>query len=183
MRWFTVLFTALTAFALITTVFAIGQLTQLQPLLPPPPKGIPPSPSGQLYTLVGRISVFAAPISWAGVISLWIWRGHIKSRWRQAGYDKDAFKLMTQMKGATTRLKILESLDTPMDRLQLANKLGLDWKAIDRQTEILCRYGLVREQQAYGKLKIYSLSEGGKTMLKLIKELSTTNQAPEELSR
>ncbi len=87
------------------------------------------------------------------------------------------------MKGATTRLKILESLDTPMDRLQLANKLGLDWKAIDRQTEILCRYGLVREQQAYGKLKIYSLSEGGKTMLKLIKELSTTNQAPEELSR
>ncbi|MDV3278542.1 MAG: hypothetical protein LYZ69_08810 [Nitrososphaerales archaeon] len=71
---------------------------------------------------------------------------------------------------------MLEALDTPMDRLQLANKLGLDWKAIDRQTEILCKYGLIREQQAYGKVKIYSLSENGKTMLKLIKELSEEPQ-------
>ena len=79
---------------------------------------------------------------------------------------------MTQMKGAATRLKLLESLDTPTDRFQLANKLGLDWKTIDRQTEILCRYGLVREEQAYGRVRIYSLSENGKIMLKLIKELS-----------
>ena len=61
---------------------------------------------------------------------------------------------MTRMKGAATRLKLLESLDTPMDRLQLANRLGLDWKAIDRQMEVLCRYGLDREEQAYGKLRM-----------------------------
>lgn len=83
---------------------------------------------------------------------------------------------MTRMKGAATRLKLLESLDTPMDRLQLANRLGLDWKAIDRQMEVLCRYGLVREEQAYGKVRMYSLSESGKTMLRLVKELQVAGQ-------
>ena len=89
------------------------------------------------------------------------------------GYDKDAFQLMTRMKGAATRLKLLESLDapTPMDRYQLANRLGLDWKSIDRQTEVLGRYGLIREQVAYGRVKMYSITENGRTMLKLVREL------------
>ena len=78
---------------------------------------------------------------------------------------------MTRMKGAATRLKLLESLDTPMDRYQLANKLGLDWKSIDRQTEVLGRYGLIREQEAYGRVKMYSITENGRMMLSLVKEL------------
>jgi predicted transcriptional regulator len=102
---------------------------------------------------------------------MWIWRGHTKTRWERLGYDKDAFQLMTRMKGAATRLRLLESLDTPMDRYQLANKLGLDWKSIDRQTEVLGRYGLIREQEAYGRVKMYSITENGRTMLSLVREL------------
>ncbi len=95
----------------------------------------------------------------------------MKSRWERFGYERDVFRLMTQMKGAATRLSLLKALDTPKDRFQLANKLGLDWKAIDRQTEVLLKYGLVREQEAYGRVKMYSLSENGKTMLRLIEEV------------
>jgi len=72
---------------------------------------------------------------------------------------------MMRMKGAIPRLRLLESLDMPMDRLQLVNRLGLDWKAIDRQMKVLCRYGLFREEQEYGKVRMYSLSESGKTIL------------------
>jgi len=75
------------------------------------------------------------------------------------------------MRGAATRLALLEALDAPTDRLQLAKKLGLDWKAIDNQVGILLRYGLICEKEAYGKVRIYSVSENGKKMLRLIREL------------
>lgn len=175
MQWVRIILLAVLVFALLTSGLAIVLQLALPELVSHcPPAGPCATSLGDWYSVKG-FSQFAAPISWAAVISLWIWRGHTKSKWEQLGYDKDAFKLMTRMRGAATRLKLLESLDKPMDRLQLANKLGLDWKSIDRQTEILCRYGLVREERAYGNVRIYSVSESGKTILRLIKELGIPN--------
>lgn len=180
MHWVRILPIAILLLALLTTGLAVVLQLALPQLASHCSPAEPCATSlAQLFSIM-RFSEFAAPISWAGVGSLWVWRGYTKSKWTQLGYDRDAFKFMTQMRGAATRLKLLESLDSPMDRLQLARRLGLDWKAIDRQTQILCRYGLIREEQAYGKVRIYSLSENGRIMLKLIKDLGAQNQQQQE---
>jgi len=158
-------------FSVATSVFAILGATFYSGIGAFAPGGPPLSFWDELFLQIRQGSAFAAPVGWLGLVSMWIWRGSTKTRWERLGYDKDAFQLMTKMKGAATRLKLLESLDTPMDRYQLANRLGLDWKSVDRQTEVLGRYGLIREQIAYGRVKMYSLSENGRTMLKLVKEL------------
>lgn len=173
MRWLDASIVGSFVFSVVTSAMAIFQATIYSGVGPfaLSPAGPPPSFWDGLFLQIRQGSAYAAPLGWAGLVSMWIWRGHTKSRWERLGYDKDSFQLMTKMKGAATRLKLLESLDTPMDRYQLANKLGLDWKSIDRQTEVLGRYGLIREQEAYGRVKMYSITENGRTMLKLVKEL------------
>ena len=59
------------------------------------------------------------------------------------------------MKGARTRLNLLDHLSAPKDRLQLAQELGLDWKAVDYQIAVLKKCGLVNEEQTFGKIKTY----------------------------
>ena len=171
MRWLDASIVALFVFSLVTSILAILQFTIYSGAGPFVPVGTHPSFWDSAYLQLRQGSTYAAPLGWAGLVSMWIWRGHTRSKWERLGYDKDAFQLMTRMKGAATRLKLLESLDTPMDRYQLANRLGLDWKSIDRQTEVLGRYGLIREQEAYGRVKMYSITENGRTMLSLVKEL------------
>ena len=173
MRWIDTSIVVLFLFSVVTSVLALLQATiySVGPSGPLAPIGPPPSFWDTLFLHLRQGSTYAAPVGWVGLVSMWIWRGHTKTRWERLGYDKDAFQLMTRMKGAATRLKLLESLDTPMDRYQLANKLGLDWKSIDRQTEVLGRYGLIREQEAYGRVKMYSITENGRMMLSLVKEL------------
>lgn len=170
-RWLDASIVALFVFSVVTSVLAVLQVTLYSGTGPFAPGGTQPSLWDQLFLQIRLGSTYVAPVGWMGLVSVWIWRGHTKSRWERLGYDKDAFQLMTRMKGAATRLRLLESLDSPMDRYQLANRLGLDWKSIDRQTEVLGRYGLIREQEAYGRVKMYSITENGRTMLKLVREL------------
>ena len=171
MRWLDASIVALFVFSVVTSLLAVIQATVYSGVGPLAPVGTQPSLWDQLFLGIRQGSTYVAPAGWVGLVSMWIWRGHTKSRWERLGYDKDAFQLMTKMKGAATRLRLLESLDSPMDRYQLANRLGLDWKSIDRQTEVLGRYGLIREQEAYGRVKMYSITENGRTMLKLVREL------------
>jgi hypothetical protein len=100
----------------------------------------------------------------------WIWRGKVKARWESVGFDSGIFELFIRMKGAKTRLNLLVALSTPKDRMRLAHELGLDWKAIDYQVVRLNRYGLVREDHAFGKVKLYQLTTLGEALLRLLRE-------------
>jgi DNA-binding transcriptional ArsR family regulator len=77
-----------------------------------------------------------------------------------------------KMKGAKTRLNLLDALSRPKDRLQLAQELGLDWKAVDYHIVLLNRYGLVHEDQAFGNVKMYTLTKQGEVLLQLLKEFN-----------
>lgn len=67
----------------------------------------------------------------------------MRSRWKNAGFDADSFRLIVKMKGGPTRLSILKALAAPKDRLQLANELGLDWKTVDHHIRVLGDYGFI----------------------------------------
>jgi len=117
-------------------------------------------------------SIILAPTSWFFVGGMWIWRGRMKSKWTDLGFDSDVFGLFVRMKGAKTRIRLLDALSEPKDRLQLAQELGLDWKAVDRHIEVLDKYGFVHETVAYGKVRMYALTSSGKLLLQLLDELN-----------
>ena len=122
-----------------------------------------------------------ATSSWILVAGVWVWRGRVKSRWESMGFDSDTFDLFMKMKGAKTRTNLLDSLSMPKDRLQLAQELGLDWKAVDYHILRLCKYGLVHEDQSSGRVRMYRLTTLGQTMLQLLKEFN--NEANEIASQ
>ena len=100
----------------------------------------------------------------------WIWRGKVKSRWESVGFDSGIFELFMRMKGAKTRLSLLEALSTPKDRMRLAQELALDWKAVDYHIVRLNKCGLIREDLVFGKVKLYRLTTSGETLLQLLGE-------------
>ena len=110
--------------------------------------------------------------SWALVGGVWIWRGRLRSRWESLGFDSGIFDLFIKMKGAKTRLNLLDALSRPKDRLQLAQELGLDWKAVDYHIILLNRYGLVHEDRAFGNVRMYKLTKQGEVLLQLLKEFN-----------
>lgn len=120
----------------------------------------------------GDHSLAFAPGSWILVGGLWIWRGRMKSRWEALGFDSEVFELFVRMRGGKTRVKLLNSLLIPKDRFQLANELGLDWKAVDRHMAMLDKFGFVHEQAAFGRVRIYELTTVGKMLLKLLQSLN-----------
>jgi hypothetical protein len=131
------------------------------------------SNSGQnLVRFFGDHSLAFAPDSWILVGGLWIWRGRMKSRWQALGFDSEVFELFVRMRGGKTRVKLLNSLLIPKDRFQVANELGLDWKAVDRHMTMLDKYGFVHEQAAFGRVRIYELTTVGKMLLKLLQNLN-----------
>jgi DNA-binding MarR family transcriptional regulator len=87
------------------------------------------------------------------------------------GFGSEVFELFMKMKGGATRIKVLNTLSTPKDRLQLAEELGVDWKTVDRHVQILNRYGFVREQAAYGTVRLYEVTPVGRMLLNLFDEL------------
>jgi hypothetical protein len=134
--------------------------------------------SSQGVTLLRDVqsaSLFLAPITWLLVGGAWVWRGRVRSRYTQMGFGSDVFDLFMRMKGGATRIKVLNTLSTPKDRLQLAEELGVDWKTVDRHVQILSRYGFVREQAAYGTVRLYDVTPLGKMLLNLFDELERTD--------
>ncbi|MHB1908870.1 MAG: ArsR/SmtB family transcription factor [Nitrososphaerales archaeon] len=92
--------------------------------------------------------------------------------WLKFGFDQDVFRLFIKMRGAPTRLKVLRSLiESPKDRAQIAEQLGLDWKAIDRHIELLERFGVIKEKSRLGTTKFYELTPSGNLLLKLVEEM------------
>ena len=132
----------------------------------------PTAPSRSAFQFLLGNSPALSATSWVLVGGVWIWRGRVKSRWEGLGFDSGIFDLFIKMKGAKTRLNLLDALSLPKDRLQLAQELGVDWKAIDYHIVLLNRYGLVHEDQAYGRVKMYRLTTLGESLLQLLKEFN-----------
>lgn len=124
---------------------------------------------------VQETSILLAPVCWVVLGGMWVWRGRVRARYSEMGFGSDVFELFMKMKGGATRIKVLSTLSTPKDRLQLAEELGIDWKAVDRHVQILNKYGFVREQAAYGTVRLYQVTPMGKMLLDLFNDLEKTD--------
>lgn len=109
-----------------------------------------------------------------------MWRGRVRAEWARLGLTEDLFKLLTRMKGSGTRTSILRALATPKDRFQLAKDLNLDWTTVNYQVRVLSKYGLVTEDVAYGKVRLFKLTPIGDVILKALYEIEQReDQQPE----
>ncbi len=99
----------------------------------------------------------------------------MRSRYTELGFGSDVFELFMKMKGGATRIKVLNTLSSPKDRLQLAQELGVDWKTVNRHVQILNKYGFVREQAAFGTVRLYEVTPIGKMLLNLFNDLEGTD--------
>jgi DNA-binding HxlR family transcriptional regulator len=165
--------------ATVTTVTVAGSATTLTTTANAPGAvfGGSAGPSSQGETLLKEAqaaSLFLAPVSWILLGGAWIWRGRVRSRYTEMGFGSDVFELFMKMKGGATRIKVLNTLSTPKDRLQLAQELGVDWKTVDRHVQILNKYGFVREQAAYGTVRLYEMTPMGRMLLNLFDDLERT---------
>lgn len=170
LRLYSAAVVALIAFSAFSTVIVFSQQN-------PQSAGIPINQTSTLpfpISLVVRAYlVHAYEFSlggWISVIGAVYWRGRVKSNWKNMGFNRDIFKLFLQMKGGETRIEMLKALSVPKDRQQLAKELGYDWNVADRQIRIFIDYGLVRESQAYGDVKIYQLTATGRDFLQLVQQ-------------
>jgi DNA-binding transcriptional ArsR family regulator len=118
-----------------------------------------------------RNSFPLAATSWA-VFCITFFRRGISRKWRSLGFDRDVFGLMVTMKGARSRLTLLKYLSEPRHKSELSTLAGLDWKEVDRELNLLERFGLISLHVQSGSVKLYKLSEHGKLLLKLIAELT-----------
>ena len=109
--------------------------------------------------------------SWASLGLTVIWRGRTRSTWLRLGFDQDVFELFVKMRGGSTRLKLLGLLSGPKDRARMAEELGLDWKAVDRQVELLAKHGFVKEASRNGADVFYELAPAGRILLDLINDM------------
>ncbi len=124
---------------------------------------------------VQSASLFVAPVTWVLVGGAWVWRGRVRARYSEMGFGSDVFELFMKMKGGATRIRLLNTLSTPKDRLQLAEELGVDWKTVDRHMQTLNKYGFVREQSAYGTVRLYEVTPMGRMLLNLFDDLERTD--------
>ncbi|MDG7006252.1 MAG: hypothetical protein JRM86_04900 [Nitrososphaerota archaeon] len=120
-------------------------------------------------------ALLLAPVTWILLGGAWVWRGRVRARYSELGFGSDVFELFMKMKGGATRIRVLDVLSTPKDRLQLAQELGVDWKTVDRHVQILNKYGFVREQAAFGTVRLYEATPMGRMLLNLFDDLQKTD--------
>ena len=175
MSKFRVLFAALFAFALFSTVLLGFELVSYHPWASGNTNGTAygqsSNPGTSPLALLQGGSYVLAPLSWGFVLGAWLWRGSVKSQWTRLGLTEDLFRLLTKMRGSGTRTSIMVELETPKDRFQLSKSLGLDWTTIDYQVRVLLKYGLVIEESAYGNVKLYKLTPIGEVLLRALREM------------
>ena len=53
------------------------------------------------------------------------------------GFGSDVFDLMIGMRGAGSRVSLLQNMESPKHRLELSELTGIDWKEVDRQLSVL----------------------------------------------
>jgi predicted transcriptional regulator len=114
---------------------------------------------------------FTALISWTIFAATLIWRGHVRSVWGRSRFSYDTFRLLVKMRGAQTRLKLMRSLNQPRNKLQLANALEIDWKAVDKHVQVLEKNHLIQATSTSGTATFYEVTEKGRNLIQLLDEL------------
>jgi DNA-binding transcriptional ArsR family regulator len=165
----------LSAFASFWTLLAIiGTITS--------PTASPSVING-LRTSVNPVVGYSVPLSVAGWVAVGLVafqgrlsghsrRSQVKSVFAKMGFGGDVYDLMVGMRGAGSRVSLLQNMETPKHRLELSELTGIDWKEVDRQLSVLEKYGLVKIQAQSGTVKLYQVTEQGKLLLNLVGELS-----------
>jgi len=152
-------FTAITSTIASTTSFSSTVIGPPEPL------------SLRTVTYQQQYYGYAALVSWAAFAGAIIWRGHVRSVWGRSRFSYDTFRLLVKMRGGQTRLRLMHSLDTPKNKLQLATAMGLDWKAVDKHVQVLERNGLIQATTTSGTATFYEITDKGKRLLQLLEEL------------
>ncbi|MDG6998477.1 MAG: hypothetical protein JRN15_05110 [Nitrososphaerota archaeon] len=152
---------------------ALGQMRPpvlTHPFLPPL---LPNDDDFQLiFSTMSSNSLILATAGWFTVGLMTWWGRRLPNAWKEAGIDSDVFNLMVKMRGASSRLAVLQHLDPPSHRTELSEVLGLDWKEVDRNLSILQKHGLVSIIVTSGSIKMYGLTNLGRAILRLVSELN-----------
>ena len=119
---------------------------------------------------------FTALTSWAVFGAALIWRGHVRSVWGQSRFSYDTFRLLVKMRGAQTRVRLMRSLNSPKNKLQLATALEIDWKAVDKHIQVLEKNGLIHSTSTSGTATFYEATEKGKSLIQLLEQLGASCQ-------
>lgn len=133
-------------------------------------------PAQQVALTIYGSSPYILPITWGAVAGTLIWRGKVRSDWSRQGYDYDTFRLVAKMRGSSTRVKLLNLIDSPKNKLQLAKELQVDWKTIDNHIATLAKNKLVEEKVIVGAARYYVITENGRKILSLLTEDRTAVQ-------
>ena len=112
-----------------------------------------------------------ALISWTVFGAALIWRGHVRSVWGRSRFSYDTFRLLVKMRGAQTRVRLMRSLNSPKNKLQLATALGIDWKAVDKHIQVLEKNGLIHSTSTSGTATFYEVTEKGKSLIQVLQQL------------
>lgn len=158
-----------------TILFVVVYLTPNPPRLPGPSQQ---PPSQNLIQMLRGVMLPVSITSWASLGLLVVWRGRTRSAWLSLGFDRDVFELFVKMRGGPTRLKLLGLLSGPKDRARMAEELGLDWKAVDRQVTLLVKYGFVKEASRNGADVFYELAPSGRMLLDLVNAMAKEDDDP-----
>lgn len=120
------------------------------------------------------------PLSLGGwsAVALVIFQGRTSRRsqarrlFLKQGLDSDVYDLMIGMRGRTSRLALLQRMETPRHRQELSELTGIDWKEVDRELGLLEKYGLVKMYAQSGTVRLYQVTEQGSLLVKLLGELN-----------
>lgn len=91
----------------------------------------------------------------------------LRKRMSREGYDRSVYRIFTN-RGGARRIAIMNALDTPKLRNEIANTTNTDWKEVDRNLKILESVNLVKIQFSHGSLSVYRLTESGKELMNII---------------
>ena len=173
-----VLLIALGIFTLAESIMAIGSVLLGSNVL----SGTASShgtPQAPVSGIVGLFWSYSVHLSVGGMIAIGlVWfqgRGIQQSRLRKTfvgrGFSSDIYDLMIGMRGATSRLTLLRTMETPRYRNELSQMTGIDWKEVDRQVGVMEKYGLVKIYAQAGNVRLYQTTEQGRLLLEFIDEL------------
>ena len=83
------------------------------------------------------------------------------------GFDRDIYRIFSS-RGGSKRLAIMQTLETPKLRNEIARITNIDWKEVDRNIRILKASNFVKMQYSHGSLNVYRLTETGEDLIKII---------------
>ena len=92
-----------------------------------------------------------------------------RAEWRRAGFDDSTIDIMSESRGAFSRLKILEVLRNPNQRGYVSDATGIDWREVDREVRLLEGLGLVELQTKQGHRQLFGLTGKGGVALGLLR--------------